>query len=65
MSLSKKFLLAIVSCILLIAIVNILAFYMFYSVDLKVYLTEKDLARETITLDYIDNIIKKQNDDDI
>jgi hypothetical protein len=65
MSLSKKFLLAIISCILLIAIVNILAFYVFYSVDLRIYLTEKDLARESITLDYIDNIIKKQNDDDI
>ncbi|MDR0772132.1 MAG: hypothetical protein LBF15_03710 [Candidatus Peribacteria bacterium] len=50
---------------MLIAIVNILAFYVFYSVDLRIYLTEKDLARESITLDYIDNIIKKQNDDDI
>ncbi|MDR2411533.1 MAG: hypothetical protein LBD88_02955, partial [Candidatus Peribacteria bacterium] len=65
MSLSKKFIFAIVSSILFIAIVNILAFYVFYSSNLKIYLTEKNLARESVTLEYIDEIIKRQTIDDI
>lgn len=65
MSLSKKFILAIIVSILTIAIINMVAFYIFYSVDLKLYLTEKDLAKENITLEYIDEIIKKQTLDDI
>ncbi|MDR2640170.1 MAG: hypothetical protein LBC61_02285 [Candidatus Peribacteria bacterium] len=45
--------------------INILAFYVFYSIDIKFYLTEKDLARENITLEYIDEVLKKQTLDDI
>ncbi|MDR3150124.1 MAG: hypothetical protein LBU14_00335 [Candidatus Peribacteria bacterium] len=48
-----------------IAIVNIVVFYVFYSSNLKIYLAEKNLLRENITLDYIDEIIKKQTIDDI
>jgi capsular polysaccharide biosynthesis protein len=65
MSLSKKFIFAIVTSILFIAIINILAFYVFYSSNLKIYLAEKNLAKENITLEYIDEIIEKQTIDDI
>jgi capsular polysaccharide biosynthesis protein len=65
MSLSKKFIFAIISSILFITIVNILAFYVFYSSNLKIYLAEKNLAKENVTLEYIDEIIKKQTIDDI
>jgi capsular polysaccharide biosynthesis protein len=65
MTLSRKFILLLISSILFIAIVNIVVFYVFYSSNLKIYLAEKNLLRENITLDYIDEIIKKQTIDDI
>jgi capsular polysaccharide biosynthesis protein len=65
MSLSKKFIFAIIMSILFITIINILAFYIFYSSNLKIYLAEKSLAKENVTLEYIDDIIKKQTIDDI
>ncbi len=65
MSLARKFLIIITGSILFIAIINIIAFYVFYSTYLKLYLAEKDQNKKEITLDYINNIIKKQTEDDI
>ncbi|MDD2907340.1 MAG: HAMP domain-containing sensor histidine kinase [Candidatus Gracilibacteria bacterium] len=65
MSLSRKFILAIVTTILFITSINVIAFYAFYTTYLKVYLVEKIESRDKVTLEYINNIIKKQTIDDI
>lgn len=48
-----------------IAILNILAFYVFYTSYIKVYLSEKISTRENVTIDYINNIIERQTLEDI
>jgi capsular polysaccharide biosynthesis protein len=65
MSLSRKFLIAIVLSIFFIATINILAFYIFYTSYLKVYLVEKNQSRDKVTIEYINEVIKKQTIDDI
>lgn len=65
MSLSRKFVLLLVSCVLSIAIVNIAAFYVFYSSYISLYFSEKISARESITIEYINNIIERQTLEDI
>ncbi|MDD3793555.1 MAG: HAMP domain-containing sensor histidine kinase [Candidatus Gracilibacteria bacterium] len=65
MSLSRKFILAIVTTILFITTINIVAFYVFYTTYLKVYLVEKIESRDKITIEYINEVIKKQTIDDI
>ena len=65
MSLSRKFVIMLVSCVLSIAIVNIAAFYVFYSSYISLYLSEKISARESITIEYINNIIERQTLEDI
>lgn len=65
MSLSNKFIFAIISSILFITFLNVGAFYLFYSSNLKIYLYEKSSQREDITLEYVNEIIKKQTIDDI
>lgn len=65
MSLARKFIIIILSSILFMAIVNIAAFYFFYTTYLKIYLAEKVWKNKEITIDYINNIIKKQTEDDI
>lgn len=65
MSLSRKFIIAIITTILFITTINILAFYVFYTTYLKVYLVEKNESRDKITIEYINDIIKKQTIDDI
>lgn len=65
MSLSRKFIIAIITTILFITTINILAFYIFYTTYLKVYLVEKNESRDKITIEYINDIIKKQTIDDI
>ena len=65
MSLSRKFVIAIISSIFFIATVNVLAFYLFYTTYLKVYLIEKSESRDEITIEYINDVIKKQTIDEI
>ncbi len=65
MSLSRKFVIMLVSCVLSIAIVNIAAFYVFYSSYISLYFSEKISARESITIEYINNIIERQTLEDI
>ncbi len=65
MSLSRKFVIAIISSIFFIATVNVLAFYLFYTTYLKVYLIEKSESRDKITIEYINDVIKKQTIDEI
>lgn len=65
MTLSKKFIIALVTSILFIAAVNIFAFYVFYTSYLKVYLVEKNQSRDKVTIEYINDVIKKQTIDDI
>jgi len=55
----------LISCVLSIAIVNIAAFYVFYSSYISLYLSEKISARESITIEYINNIIERQTLEDI
>ncbi len=65
MSLSKKFILSIIVSILFIAIINLVAIYIFYNAYLKIYLYEKNREKDTITIDYINEVIKKQTIDNI
>lgn len=65
MSLSRKFILSIITTILFITTINIVAFYVFYTTYLKVYLVEKIESRDKITIEYINDVIKKQTIDDI
>ncbi len=65
MSLSKKILIVILWAILLVAIVNIVAFYIFYNNFFKIYLSEKNNIKKTVTLEYINKIIEKQTADEI
>lgn len=65
MSLARKFIIILIFSILFIAIVNILAFYIFYTSYLKVYLAEKLKLRNELTIEYINDVIEKQAIDDI
>jgi len=65
MSLARKFIIALVVSIVFIASINILAFYVFYTSYLKVYLVEKIQSRDKVTIEYINDVIKKQTIDDI
>lgn len=65
MSLARKFIIAILSSIFFIATVNVLAFYIFYTTFLQTYLIEKNNSRDEITIEYINEVIKKQTIDEI
>ena len=65
MSLSRKFITVLILSIFIVAIVNIVAFYGFYNSFLKLYLSEKINTNNNITIDYINEIIKKQTEDEI
>ena len=65
MSLSRKFITVILSSILLVAIINIIAFYLFYGNFLNIYLTEKIETKDEITIEYINELIEKQTADEI
>ena len=65
MTLTKKFIIWIITSILLIAVTNIFAFYIFYGFYLKLYLYEKAKTRDSVTIDFINDIIKKKTKDDI
>ena len=65
MSLSRKFIIVILSSILIVAIINIVAFYLFYSNFLNIYLAEKIETKNDITIDYINEIIQKQTAEEI
>jgi len=65
MSLARKFIIILISSVIIIAITNIIAFYTLYTIYLKVYLSEKLESRNKITIDYINKIIEKQVADDI
>lgn len=65
MSLARKFLIALITSIFFIASINMLAFYVFYTSYLKIYLVEKIQSRDNITIEYINTVIRKQTLDDI
>ncbi len=65
MSLSRKFITVILLSIFIVAIINIIAFYLFYSNYLNSYLSEKIETKDEITIDYINEIIEKQTADEI
>jgi hypothetical protein len=65
MSLSRKFIIAIITTILFITTINIVAFYVFYTTYLKIYLVEKIESRDKVTIEYINDVVKKQTIDDI
>lgn len=65
MSLARKFAIILISSIIIITITNIIAFYGFYTSYLKIYLSEKLESRDKITIDYINEVIEKQLEDDI
>lgn len=65
MSLSRKFIIVLISSILFIALVNIASIYFSYSFFLKSYLSSKIQEKKEITIEYINDIIEKQALDDI
>ncbi len=65
MTLTKKFIISLLLSIFFIAFINILAFYVFYSSYLKIYLTEKITSRDEVTIEYINDVIRQQTIDDI
>ena len=65
MSIARKFIIVLASSIFFLSLTNIIAFYIFYSSYLKIYLAEKIKSRDEITIDYINAVIKKQTMDDI
>ncbi len=65
MTLARKFIISLILSITFIASINIIAFYFFYSSNLKGYISEKIKSRDTITIDYINSVIEKQTVDDI
>jgi len=65
MTLSKKFLVSILISILIVAIVNIVAFYLFYKTYLNIYLAEKSQNKKEITINYINKLMEKQAEDEI
>jgi hypothetical protein len=65
MSLVRKFITVLLLSILIVTVVNIVAFYLLYTSFLKVYLSEKIDTKDSITIDYINDIIKKQTEDEI
>ena len=65
MKISTKFIWAILGSILFIALINIVAFYVFYSTYLQIYFAEKVNSREKITLEYINNLKEQQAIDEI
>ncbi len=65
MSLARKMIFAIIWSILFVAIFNVVSIYIFYTTYLKAYLYEKNNIKENITIDYINEVIKKQTIDNI
>lgn len=65
MTLSRKFVVILVSSILIFALSSLGALYFFYTTYLKVYLAEKIKTQNEITIDYINDIIERQTLDDI
>ncbi len=65
MSLSRKFIIVLVSSIFIVAIVNIVVFYLLYTSFLKIYLSEKIETKRVLTIEYINEIIKKQTEEEI
>lgn len=65
MTLSRKIIFSLLWSILFIALVNIISFYFFYSLFLKLYLSDTIQTKEEITRDYIDEIIEKQALDEV
>jgi len=65
MSLSRKFVIMLIVSICSIALLNILAFYVFYNSYIRLYLSEKISSREDVTIEYINNIIERQTLEDI
>jgi signal transduction histidine kinase len=65
MSLSRKFVIVLMISVCSIAIVNILAFYVFYNSYIRLYLSEKIDSRQNVTIEYINKIIERQTLEDI
>ena len=65
MKLSQKFVIWTIISIFIIALTNILAFYIFYTFYIKIYFYDKSKAKDSVTLDYINEVIKKKTADDI
>jgi len=64
-SLSRKFIFVLVGSIILIAVINLVAFSAFYTTYTKSYIAEKIESKDKITIEYVNEIIEKQTIDDI
>ena len=65
MSLSRKFVFVLIISVCSVALINILAFYLFYNSYIRLYLSEKIDSRQNVTIEYINNIIEQQTLEDI
>lgn len=60
MLLSKKFVIVLFGSVTSIAVLNIIAFYVLYSIYITKYLSDKIDARQEVTLEYINDIVERQ-----
>lgn len=64
-SIVKKFTALLFFSVVGIAVLNIVAFWLFYNSYLRLYLSDKIQSRESVTIEYINNLIEKQTLEDI
>lgn len=65
MSLSRKFVFVLIGSVCSIALLNIVAFYFFYTSYIQIYLWEKIESRQDITIEYINTLIERQTEDEL
>ncbi len=65
MRLSRKIALVFFVSIASMAILNIVAFYLIYSINITRYLSEKIDSRQEITLEYINSLVERQTLDEL
>lgn len=65
MRLSRKIAFVFFASIASMAILNIIAFYGLYSLNITRYLSEKIDSRQEITLEYINSLVERQTVDEL
>ena len=65
MKLSRKISFIFFASIIAMAVLNVIAFYALYSINITRYLSEKIDTRQEVTLDYINSLVERQTLDEL
>jgi len=65
MKLSRKISFIFFASIIAMAILNVIAFYALYSINITRYLSEKIDSRQEVTLEYINSLVERQTLDEL